>query len=114
MIARLSSERHWFVLGLFASAVALGFIYFVKNQPQPTLAGKPHEGYGSLIVETDPTGATVEVAGAEFETPVKIEGLTGGSHKLTITKDGFEEAERTVTIRPPGTAEFFVNLTRSR
>lgn len=105
----LSSERHWFVLGIFALAVAAGYGYLVLTQPQPRLqVASVTDGYGSLVVETDPTGALVEVAGDKFITPIQIDGLLGGRHELKVSFDGAEPVTQTVTVRPPGVTMVFV------
>jgi hypothetical protein len=111
MTSPLSSEKHWFVLGFFVILVGAGFLYFIKTQPQPKLSVKPAEGYGSLLIETDPSGATVLVAGEEYETPILVEGLLGGSHRIKITRDGAAPIEQTATVRAPGTANVFIDLT---
>lgn len=54
---------------------------------------------GSLVVATDPTGATVQIPGVgKFVSPTTVTGLPLGEHTVTISMDGFEAVERPITI----------------
>lgn len=60
---------------------------------------KKIETHGSLLVETRPTGVMVHLDGKPMGTsPCGVGGLTHGSHKLLIIKEGYENWGRTVVI----------------
>ena len=54
---------------------------------------------GTLTVSTEPAGATVYVAGQpRGETPVEVDGLEAGDHRVTIVKDGYIDNSRVLTL----------------
>ena len=54
---------------------------------------------GSLLVRSTPAGAAVFVDGREYgRTPVTIEKLARGAHRLRVTRNGYSADERQVTI----------------
>ena len=64
-------------------------------QPAP-----PPRITGSLRVTTEPAGAEVRLAGQPAQvSPARFEGLTPGTVRLSVTKDGFEPLEQTVEVR---------------
>lgn len=56
---------------------------------------------GSLVATTTPTWAWISLdGGPPRETPVSLEGLSVGTHKIVVTRDGFEPIADSVVIRP--------------
>lgn len=56
---------------------------------------------GTLVVTVSNTWAWVSVdGGAPQETPLRIEGLAAGLHRIRLTRDGFVTVDDTVTVRP--------------
>jgi eukaryotic-like serine/threonine-protein kinase len=55
---------------------------------------------GSLFVETEPPGATLEVDGEEHKdpTPVTLEDLEGGEYTIKLSHEGYFPEEKTVEI----------------
>lgn len=65
-------------------------------QPAP-----PPRTTGSLRVSTEPAGAEVRIAGQPAQTsPARFDGLTPGTVRITVTKEGFEPLEQSVEVRP--------------
>ena len=59
-------------------------------QPEPT---------GSLAVSTEPAGAAVVVDGEpRGRTPLTLDALTPGEHRLEVSLDGYDLAERITTV----------------
>jgi hypothetical protein len=57
----------------------------------------------ALVVSTDPTGASVYVDGAFVgSTPVHVETLPAGPHRVRITKPGYLENSRTIDVSKAG------------
>ena len=55
----------------------------------------------TLTVTTEPSGATVYVAGhPRGETPVEIAGLEPGDHRVTIVRDGYVNNSRILALTP--------------
>ncbi|MEM6278940.1 MAG: PEGA domain-containing protein [Verrucomicrobiota bacterium] len=65
----------------------------------PLIDRRLDEARGSLRVVTEPAGASVVVEGAgEFESPVTIQNLPLGKHRLLIQKNGFERVEKEIDL----------------
>jgi hypothetical protein len=55
----------------------------------------------ALSVASEPTGASVYVDGAlAGATPVTVEGVPAGQHRVRVVKDGYLENSRVVSVRP--------------
>ncbi len=55
---------------------------------------------GSLIVKTDPDGATVFVDGKNYGlTPIEIKDLEIGDHEIVISKEGYAQIIKKIDIR---------------
>jgi TonB family protein len=55
---------------------------------------------GTLIADTSPSGATISIDGATaMNTPIKLDGVPPGTHKILITKPGFENVEMTIEVK---------------
>jgi PEGA domain-containing protein len=79
-------------------------IYYVPLPVPPT---------GTLVVETNPPGATVEVDGGSFAgwTPATFE-LPAGPHQVRITMEGYRPIARAVRLEPDRTLSFRERLQR--
>jgi len=54
---------------------------------------------GRLLVRSEPAGASVIVDGREYgETPTIVHGLTHGTHRVRIVRDGYVPEDRSVTV----------------
>jgi hypothetical protein len=75
-------------------------------------AGPAGATEGAVSVNSDPVGAAVYVDG-EFvgRTPLKVQQLTAGSHRVRVVKDGYLENGRMVTVAAGRTDSLEVRLT---
>src|SRR5512147_313238 len=66
----------------------------------PATSAKPST---ALEVQSEPAGAAVYVDGQlKGETPVAVEGIRSGDHRVRVVKDGFLENSRTVSVPAAG------------
>lgn len=66
---------------------------------------------GTISVATEPPGASVLVDGEPAgETPLTLEGVAPGPHRLELSLDGFDAEERVVTVTSGERAELAVTL----
>ena len=73
-----------------------------------------HLLFGSLSVETDPSGATVSVNGKEMGTaPVSLRGLPAGAVQVSAKLAGHEDVNATVTISDGESTDTPLSLARS-
>jgi hypothetical protein len=73
-----------------------------------------HLLFGSLIVETDPAGASISVNGKDVgAAPVTLRGLPVGVVRVAARSSGREQAESSVTIPDGETARASLTLARS-
>ena len=92
-----------------------------------SLAGNPAEGqtipvtayltpvqnYGSIIVYSNPSGATAVVdGGASQITPATFSNLYSGSHTVYVSKSGYSSVSRTVTVSAGSTTQVSVTLSQ--
>lgn len=70
-------------------------------------------GAGSLYINSIPVGADVTIDGQlqTVKTPATITNLTAGSHEVKLTKTGYEDLTKTVTITAGTTTYLNVSLT---
>ncbi|HJL17999.1 MAG TPA: protein kinase [Sandaracinaceae bacterium LLY-WYZ-13_1] len=100
----------WIGLAIVALAVAGGAVFFGMEYLQPEETGPVAHGptevlTGSMIMESEPTGATLFVDGEERgTTPVNVDDLSTGSHRVRLELEGYEPHEGTVEIRASRTA----------
>jgi hypothetical protein len=72
-------------------------------QPEPT---------GSLAVSTEPAGATVVVDGEpRGQTPITVDALSPGEHRLEVSLDGYDPADRITTVVGGERADVAIALT---
>lgn len=92
-----------------------------------SLAGNPAEGqtipvtayltpvqnYGSIIVYSNPSGATAVVDGRASQiTPATFSNLYPGSHTVYVSKSGYSSVSRTVTVSAGSTTQVSVTLSQ--
>jgi formylglycine-generating enzyme required for sulfatase activity len=83
----------------------------IANQAQRLPEFTLVESDGLLTVESDPSGATVTVAGLfGGRTPVELSLAPRRNHTLRISKAGFESIERQVSVDPAASAKLAVTL----
>lgn len=79
-----------------------------------TLAGDENEALAALSVVTEPPGATVYVDGkVRGQSPLNVEGLPAGGHRVKLVKDGYLENSRVLNLRADRTEAVTVTLTPS-
>jgi serine/threonine-protein kinase len=83
--------------------------------PRPSGGGaKPSQGPGSLVVTANVPGATVtldgkpEMSGAA---PFSVQSLSPGVHSVAVTKEGYNGAQRSITVEAGKSASLSVELT---
>jgi len=95
---------------LLAGLMVLGF-------PGPGLvlgAPAPPSPSGNLSVDSDPAGAAVLVDGqAQGTTPVALQALPAGDHRVRVVKDGYLDNSRVVKVAAGQTERLQVRLTHS-
>ena len=70
-------------------------------QTAPRAAAVQTAETGSLLVRSTPLGARVFVDNRDYgRTPVTVNALARGAHRVRVTRDGYETDERQVTITP--------------
>jgi hypothetical protein len=83
----------------------------------PTLTGPPAVAAppeGGLSVVTDPAGASVYINGeSKGVTPLQIDRIAAGDHRVTVVKDGYLENSRVVRVEPGQKQAVEVQLTSS-
>ena len=69
---------------------------------------------GALSIVTEPTGATVYVDGKlRGPTPLVVDGLPAGDHRVKLIKDGYLENSRVLSLEADHAASLEVKLTSS-
>jgi PKD repeat protein len=85
---------------------------FALGAPAVSAVSAPAEG--NLSVVTDPVGAAVFVNGeSKGVTPLKLDGVVAGDHRITVVKDGYLENSRVVRVEAGETRAVEVQLTSS-
>ncbi|MEM8931071.1 MAG: PEGA domain-containing protein [Acidobacteriota bacterium] len=75
----------------------------------PSVRLRPSDG--NLVISSQPSGATVTVAGRyRGVTPLDIAVAPGSEHVVQMAKAGFASAERRVELTPDGSEEVHVDL----
>jgi PKD repeat protein len=95
-------------------ATILAAILVLAPGLRDLVAAAPAAEAGSINVSSDPPGALVYVDGrAAGETPLMVDKLTAGDHRVRLVKDGYLENARLVTVAPKKAGELKVTLTRA-
>lgn len=72
----------------------------------PLIDRRLDEARGSVRIETIPAGASIVVEGSgKYESPVTIQNLPMGKHRLSILKNGFERVEKEIELTGEETIE---------
>ena len=106
-------RRQWFITISLLFAFSFIFLNIVSSHSQPgqsgTINGTVKDPNGAVVtgaqvtVRNEATGETrAEVT--DNQGKFKVEGLSPGSYKITISRDGFKTAERAVSIESGKTA----------
>jgi hypothetical protein len=94
-----------------AISIAIVFVHVLGIGTQ-TFAGPAEEG--GLSVVTDPAGASVYINGeSKGVTPLQIDRIGAGDHRVTLVKDGYLENSRVVRVEPGKNQALEVQLTSS-
>ena len=73
----------------------------------------PEPLYGKLIINTSPAKATVNISGlSPQDTPVVISKILIGTHEIRISKEGYQDYVKTITIKEGETTNIDVTLTK--
>ena len=81
---------------------------YVTLNPQPT---QTESGYGSIYVSTSPSGARIHL-NDQYQglSPITISGLRPGSYSIDAEMNGYENAEKTVTVSEGTTKKVYLAL----
>lgn len=68
---------------------------------------------GQLSIESVPSGAQIQIDGqaASSPTPFSMAGVSPGTHRITISKDGYAPETRTIEVSAGNTSDLSVQLT---
>ena len=71
----------------------------------------PVQNYGSIVVYSNPSGATAVVDGGSSQiTPCTFSNLFAGSHTVYVSKSGYSSVSRTVAVSAGSTTQVSVTL----
>lgn len=95
------SEGNWLeARRLFEEVLAIEADNAVAMASLPLIDRRLDEARGSVRVVTNPPGASVVIEGSgKFESPVTIQNLPLGKHRISILKNGFEQVEKEIELR---------------
>jgi hypothetical protein len=90
------------------------------SQPRPAQAAPPEaaveagQGFGSIIIRVQPSGADVMIDGERWQGPEGAERLVvqvaEGTHRVEVRKEGFTPFSTTIRVRQGETAPLNVSL----
>ncbi len=99
------------VLRLFVAG--FGALSFIASMSQLQLSAS--EAVGSLFIESEPAGASVYIDGRlAGETPLTVETLRPGEHRVRLVRLGYLENSRLVTVKAGSRATLRTRLTSPR
>ena len=105
--------RRAFHAALRLCVAGFGVLLFSASVSQLQLAAS--EAVGSLFIESEPAGASVYVDGRlAGETPLTIETLAAGVHRVRLVRLGYLENSRLVTVKAGSRATLRTRLTSPR
>ena len=82
-----------------------------ENRPETFNLAAPTPITGTLSVLSTPLGASIKVDGKDFgTTPKLIPGLIIGQHTLTLSRQGYNDEQRTVDVKEGQTTEVSLTL----
>lgn len=92
----------------------------VKTEPTPVPTAEPKQRIepspspARLALQTDPTGAAVQVDGRERGiTPVVVENLVPGTHRVTLSLPGADQWQDEISLEPDETKRVQITLQRA-
>jgi hypothetical protein len=92
----------------------------ISEHPVTILAGKTteythrFEGFGSLSIQTTSSGSDVVVNGMLVgQSPLILEGLAPGDYDILVQKQGYESAQRTITLGKGEHQDVLITIKRS-
>lgn len=90
--------KHWWLFAaasaLLLTVLTLAAVYLVTKKPSTV---------DQLVILTVPSGAEIRLDAKDYgHSPVKLEQLKIGTYALTITKEGFEPIEQSITVTESG------------
>ena len=89
--------------------ICVAFVALVRGEQRIAATG---EAAGSLLVESDPAGASVYVDGRlAGETPLTLPSIAAGEHRVRIVRLGYLENSQIVKVRPTERATLRARLT---
>jgi hypothetical protein len=89
--------------------ICVAFVALVRGEQRIAATG---EAAGSLLVESDPAGASVYVDGRlAGETPVTLPAIAAGVHRVRVVRLGYLENSRLVTVTSGAQATLRARLT---
>jgi hypothetical protein len=89
--------------------ICVAFVALVRGEQRIAATG---EAAGSLLVESDPAGASVYVDGRlAGETPVTLSAIAVGVHRVRVVRLGYLENSRLVTVKERARARVRTQLT---
>jgi serine/threonine protein kinase len=104
---------------VLAAAVAIGLVlaaagwFGLQGWRQPAAISAPARG--SIVIQTEPSGATVKIGDAPSHiSPTVFSELSPGPHPVSIEHDGFESKTLNVDVKPGQPTDLgTITLTRS-
>jgi len=112
-LMKKKSAVHAGTSGLMVVLLALGFPGMGLSLGTGSSDAEAPAG-GALSVVTEPEGATVYFDGeAKGVTPVELQQLSSGDHRVTLVKEGYLENSRVVSLEGGETRTLDVDLTPS-
>jgi hypothetical protein len=112
-VMRLKS-RGWLPRLRKGTSLATVFIYALALGTPTLSAAATAPAEGGLSVVTDPEGAAVYVNGeSKGVTPLQLDRIAAGDHRVTVVKDGYLENSRVVRVEAGETRALQVQLTSS-
>ncbi|MEN3369297.1 MAG: eukaryotic-like serine/threonine-protein kinase [Verrucomicrobiota bacterium] len=113
---RLFSRRHLIATGAAAVVLLVGGVVWYYSQYLPRQAEHLAAARGSIVVKTDPSGATVKVDDAPPQiAPVVFSELRLGPHSVQIQQNGYESKTLSIEVRENQPTDLgTVTLSRSK
>ncbi len=100
------------LLRMVSTVLALALV-FTPSFGYSLAAASADREAGTLSVSTDPDGAAVYLDGKMAgHTPLDLEGIPAGDHRVRVVKTGFLENSRIVGVGPNRASAVTVKLTR--
>jgi hypothetical protein len=111
MLSRHSVFSGRGVIIALAAVMTIGPATRLTASPE-TAAPSAAASVGALAVSSDPGGATVYVDGQFVgQTPLTLQRLQAGDHRVRLVKDGYLENARVVTVAPGKGSSLQIRLT---